>query len=456
MSLGQCCLAVCVAVGLTAAAGATPPARPNIVVFMSDDHGYFDTSIVGATDVRTPHLQRLARDGMTFTHAFAASPSCAPSRAALLTGLMPARNGAEANHAAPRPDVKTLPAYLRDLGYEVAAFGKVAHYKMADRFGFDRHDPRHDAAAVADYLAGRDRAKPLCLFVGTHRPHVPWGEPAGYDPATLVIPPGHVDTPQTRAVRARYYADVTRADAELGAAYDLARRELPGALFIYTSDHGAQWPFGKWNLYDAGVRVPFVAAWDGVVKPGTTADAMVSLVDLLPTFVTIAGGAEPAGLDGRSFAAVLRGESARHRDRVFATHSGDGRMNVYPIRCVRTREWKYVLNLHPEYEHTTHINFGRGPDGLSYWSSWEAAAKDDARAAAVVDRYRRRPREELYRVADDPHELTNLADSPEHAKTLAEFREQVRTWRAEQRDAGKVFAEPRLLRPAGSGALPIR
>src|SRR5262245_45662953 len=126
-------LSVC-ALGATPAVADEKPkplAKPNLVVFLSDDHGYLDSSVYGAADVRTPNMARLAKAGVTFTHMFVASPSCAPSRAALLTGLMPARNGAEANHSKPRAEVKKLPAYLQALGYEVAAFGKVAHYGQA-------------------------------------------------------------------------------------------------------------------------------------------------------------------------------------------------------------------------------------------------------------------------------------------------------------------------------------
>lgn len=102
---------------------------PNIVIFLNDDHGQLDSTPYGSRGFRTPNIQRLADAGLTFTHAFVASPSCAPSRAALLTGLMPARNGAEANHSKPRPDLKKWPAYFQELGYEVVAFGKVSHYK---------------------------------------------------------------------------------------------------------------------------------------------------------------------------------------------------------------------------------------------------------------------------------------------------------------------------------------
>lgn len=436
---------------LLTAPGVNADTQPNLVVLLSDDHGQLDSEPYGARDVRTPNLKRFAAAGCTFTHAFTASPSCAPSRAALLTGLMPARNGAEANHTRPGNDIRKLPAYLKELGYETAAFGKVAHYKHAPLYGFDTADEgRYDAKAVGEFLARRDARKPLCLLVGTHDPHVPWPENDGYDPRALTLPPTHVDTPQTRAFRARYYTAVSRADAWFGDLYDLTRGKLgPNTLTLYLSDHGAQWPFGKWNLYDAGTRVPFIAVWPKVVQPGATSDALVSLIDVLPTLVDVAGGTPPKGLDGRSFAAVLRGEKKGHRDRLFATHTGDGDWNVYPCRSVRTRGFKYVRNLHPEYAHTTHIDRAKPQDGVGYWKSWEAAARTDPAAAAVVRRYRERPREELYDLSADPHELKNLAADPKHAERLAEFRTELDEWMKEQGDTGKVAGKPQPLPDAG-------
>src|SRR5688500_18425557 len=117
---------------------AEKPGRPNIVVFLLDDHTMADASPYGSKEARTPNLQRLADAGLTFTQAFVASPSCAPSRAALLTGLMPARNGAEPNHAKAKPEIKKLPAYLSELGYELAAFSKVAHYGLNQYYGFEK------------------------------------------------------------------------------------------------------------------------------------------------------------------------------------------------------------------------------------------------------------------------------------------------------------------------------
>jgi arylsulfatase A-like enzyme len=451
-------LLVLIAVAGICAAGAgttaAEPARLNIVVLLTDDLGYRDTSPYGSEEIRTPNLQRFAEAGCKFTNAFVASPACAPSRAALLTGLMPARNGAEANHSRPRAELKKLPAYLKELGYQTAAFGKVAHYKHGALYGFDMVDEgRHGAPAVAEFLAKRDEKRPLCLFVGTHDPHVPWPDNNGYDPATIDPPSTHVDTPQTRAYRAQYYTAVSRADTWLGNVFDLAREKLgPNTLFIFTSDHGAQWPFGKWNLYDAGIRVPMIVVWPGFLEPGSSSDALISWVDLLPTLVEVGGGSAPQGIDGRSFAAVLRGEKQAHRDRIFATHTGDGNMNVYPCRAVRTPEWKYILNLHPEWEHTTHIDRAKPRDGVGYWTSWVEQAKTDPEAAAIVKRYHQRSREELYDLTNDPHEQKNLAGDRRHAERLAEMRAILQRWMQEQGDKQTVFGKPRTLRESSRGS----
>ena len=426
-------------------------ARPDMVIFITDDHSKLDLSPYGSSEMRTPNMQRLADAGVTFHRAYVASPSCAPSRAALLTGLMPARNACEANHSKPRAEIKKWPAYFHELGYEVVAFGKVSHYKHTAEYGFDRfaHDTFHDHAgiqAAVEFLESRKPGgKPLCMFVGSNWPHVPWPE-ADHTVTNLALPAGSVDTPATRHWRARYAAAVARADDDLGRIYNAVRAHLKQSpLFVFTSDHGAQWPLAKWNCYEAGVNVPLIISWPGNVRPGTRNDAMVSLVDLLPTLIEAAGGRAPANIDGRSFHSVLRGRRDNHRDRIFTTHSGDGRWNVYPMRSVCTAEgWKYIRNLHPEFAYTTHIDLPGNLGQRAYFATWEAAAKTNNNAAAVVTRYHSRPAEELYNLTGDPHEQHNLARNPKHASKLKSLRRELDRWMRQQGDRGTVFAEPRL------------
>lgn len=421
--------------------------RPDIVIFLSDDHTWRDSSVYGSPDIKTPNMERLAAAGMTFDNAFVASPACAPSRAALLTGLYPANNGAEPNHALPRADIKKLPAYLQDLGYEVVSFGKVGHYVQTAEYGFDlaRHYGYHEHVSIPEaikWLEARQSDKPLCLFVGSNWPHVPWPEETGgIDPAAQTIPPNHVSTPATLKSRAKYVAAISLMDQELGAVYDAVRTNLgEDTLFIHTSDHGAQWPFAKWNLYDDGIRTPLIVTWPGRVARGVRSGAMISWIDLLPTLVDVAGGPAPEGIDGRSFLPVLEGTTDRHRDVILTTHSGDGRSNVYPIRAVSTPDgWKYIRNLRPEFRFTSNVT---QRSEHFYWRSWMRKAIDDEGARTIVERYQRRPAEELYYVPDDPYEQNNLAGDPDQAARVAGFRSVVADWMKEIDDQETLYGTP--------------
>jgi uncharacterized sulfatase len=414
--------------GMTMGAVIGAETPPHIVLFLADDMGW--------EDAQTPHLKRLSRDGITFSHAFVASPSCAPSRAALLTGMSCARNGAMFNHSRPRAEVKKWPAYFKEAGYDTAAIGKTAHYGQVKEYGFDHfsHFTYHEDTcidAACAWLQQRSSPRPLCLIVGTNWPHVPW--PA--EGATGSALPSHlIDTQEIRAAHARYQAAVMKADADVGRVYETVRRTLgANVLFLFTSDHGAQLPFGKWNCYDHGIRTPLIAVWPERIKAGEISPAMVSWIDVLPTCLDAAGVPPPQDLDGRSFLPVLQGKTAAHRERIFTSHSGDGEMNEYPMRAVRSWDWKYIRNLAPERRHHTHIDKATPAE---YWESWVKRAEIDPAAKAIVERYHQRPAEELYDLTADPRELSNLAGEAAHAEVLSRLRGELDEWMRRQGDTG--------------------
>lgn len=422
--------------------------RPDIVLFVADDLGVGDIEPYGNDVVRTPTLQRLATESLRFTQAFAASPTCSPSRSALYTGLYPFRNGAHANHTGVRPEARSLLHHLRPLGYRVALAGKL-HVGPREQLPFELiagtnvPEPGHEGDGVLytdlelgpvdSWLAGLADDEPFLLVVAEHSPHVVWPERAEYDPAQVDVPPTHIDTPDLRAARARYYTDVTKVDRNLGRVLEMIERHgrADNTLFVFTADQGPQWPFGKWGLYDAGIQTPLLVRWPGRVRPGATTSALVSLVDLLPTFVEAAGGGAPEETDGRSLLPLLLGQATAHREVVFASHTGDGRMNRSPMRMLRTERHKYILNLAPEILYTTHID-GEGREG--YWESWREMSFRDAGAAAVLWRYHHRPAEELYDLHADPNEQHNLARDPRHAALIEEFRARLAEWRRAQGD----------------------
>jgi len=299
-----------------------------------------------------------------------------------------------------------------------------------------------DTAAIETLLAEHTTTRsevPLCLILADSNPHVTWEPNRIYDPARLKLPPSFVDTELTRKALANYFQDITTMDERVGRVRSMLRKHglADNTLFIYTSDQGSEWPHSKWTLYDAGLRVPFIASWPGVTKPGDVCDAMISFIDVTPTFIDVAGDKPPEGLDGKSFRKVLTGAKKSFRDCIYATHTRDGNMNVFPQRCVRDKRYKYILNLNPENTWTTH--WTKVPDipesHKEVWDTWVEKAGSDACAARIVALNEKHPREELYDTQTDPFELENLADRPERKRLLLRMRKQLAQWLAEQGEA---------------------
>ncbi len=428
---------------------------PNIVVYLSDDHGIDFVGCYGNRSVHTPNIDALAREGLRFNRVFAASPTCSPSRAALWTGLYPARNGTMGNHTNSKPGVKSLPDYLRPLGYRVVLADK-ADVRPASVFDFEwikatlPKDPNFnrryreeglDTKAVDEFLANHAKEhpdQPLCLILGDNSPHVVWERNHSYDPATLTIPPFIADTPKTRAALANYYQDISTMDQRVGEVLASLKKHgfESNTLFIYSTDQGAEWPHSKWTVYDTGLRVPFIARWPGVTQPGAVCDALISGVDLTPTFIDLARGEPVQDLDGRSFKKVLLTKEQKFRDFIFATHTGDGDMNVFPQRCVRSERYKLVLNLHPERLWTTHFT---KVDGITdshkeVWDTWVEKAKTDPATALLVNRMEHHPAEELYDTQADPYEFNNLIEQPDLKPIRDQLRQELKSWMTQQND----------------------
>ncbi len=298
---------------------------------------------------------------------------------------------------------------------------------------------------VVKHFAEHNIDGPVCLLVGDRRPHVPWTKESLYDPKSVTLPEYFIDTPETREHWARYLTDITGMDEELGRIYEFAEQKFgDNFIFLFTSDHGGQWPRGKWNLYDSGTRVPLIAAWPGHIAAGKRTDAMVSWVDIIPTLIDMAGGRVASDIDGFSFADVLLGNQDLHRDKIFTTHTGDGKMNVFPIRSVRVGPFKYIHNLRPDTYHTNHSDRHRKDGAGAYWDSWDEAAKTDERAAAIVKAYYTRAEFELFDLQSDPLELNNLAGKPEWKEKLAELKAELAVWTKAQGDDLQPHQEPYL------------
>jgi uncharacterized sulfatase len=425
-----------------------PERLPNVLLLVSDDQSAADVGAYGNPVVATPNIDALAREGMTFDRAYTPEAMCTPSRTSLLTGLYPIRHGAHRNHSFVRDGVRSVPHYFAPLGYRVVLAGKT-HFGPAEAFPFEllpgsyigpgqtRIDQQmDDIRAVV-----QDTSRPFFLVVADARPHSVdsepggWPDPLRYAPEDVVIPPYLVDTPQTRFERAAYHDLITELDGLIGRILDEldAAGQTRDTIVVFLSDHGAGFAFEKWTNYDAGLRVPLVVRWPGRVPAGARSDALVSLIDLLPTLLELVG-APPQELDGTSFAGVLRGRARQHRDLIFGIHTNLGILHggPYPIRSVRDERYHYVRNLNASFAFTNNIT----AVGQGGWPSWLERAVSDPFAASRVERYQHRPDEELYDLASDPHELDVVAGNPGHGDVLQRLRGEVDAWMQSQGDRG--------------------
>jgi N-sulfoglucosamine sulfohydrolase len=207
--------------------------QPNIVFIMADDLTMFDLEPYGSTQVKTPNLARLAKEGVCFENMFNMVPICAPTRQTLLTGLGPVRNGAFPNHSIIYDGIKTLPVYMKSLGYNTALIGKK-HFGPLPAYPFDflggrDHDNGKgqdvDLSKAEDYIRTSGN-KPFFLMFTSNQPHSPWnrGDRSLYDPAQIKLAPNMIDTKMTREKMADYFAEITYLDSLVGHCLDIIDR----------------------------------------------------------------------------------------------------------------------------------------------------------------------------------------------------------------------------------------
>ena len=419
----------------------------NLLLIVADDLTYHDVGAFGSNQVKTPNLDALAAEGMRLTRMFTPAPMCSPTRMALFTGLYPVRNGGHPNHSRVHDDVKSMPHYLGTLGYRVGLLGK-RHIAPAANFPFENlggrdHDGGKGTALPMDALETFLKSDgKFCVVVTSNSPHTPWtrGDASKYPPDQIEVPPYLVDTPETREALSKYYAEVTQLDLQVGRLLQLLEStgHAGDTAILFLSEQGAQFPHAKWTLYDAGIRSDGIAKVPGVTKAGSTSDALLSYVDVLPTFIELAGGdTADASFDGRSFLPVLRGETDTHHDVVYAMQTSRGILmgpEHYGIRAARDDRFKYIRNLTPDARFQNVVT-QRG----ALFRSWQQKAEaGDAFAAQRVNAYQHRPAEELYDLDADPHELHNLADDPAHAETLQRLSGRVDAWMEQQGDWGQA------------------
>lgn len=445
--------------GCLAAAEPAAP-RPNILLILADDLNRNDLGCMGNPDVKTPHIDRLAREGMNFRNMYTPAPTCSPCRHALYTGLYPVRSGAYPNHTMVDAGTKSIFTHLKAHGYRVGLQAK-SHVNPVSSFPYEHISADADDASAFARFVGRDAAQPWFAVFASHDPHSPWtrGPKDLYDAARLTVPPWLHDNPETRAALAAYYAEISKLDQQVGSCLQAVENagQTADTLVLFVSEQGSSFPYGgKWSLYDTGIRAAAFARWPGHIAPGSASDALMQYVDVPPT-VLAAVGVDPTaidtgcpdadgkrGFDGRSFLDVAQGKVDRLRDAVFAQHTTVGVIGYkqpYPSRAVRDGRYKLIRNLAPQNEFSIG---GIHKDKL--YASWKRDVATDPALAERVAWLSRRQGVELYDCEADPWERRNRADDPELAPVRERLQCALDEWMRQQGDQGMATEERALSR----------
>ena len=442
---------VCLVLSSRTVSGEVP--RPNIVWIIVDDMSA-NFSSYGETSIQTPNVDRLAREGTLFRHAYVTAPVCSPCRSALITGVYQTSIGAQ-NHRSGRgvekirlPEgVEPAPARFKRAGYFTAIggplvkgndFGKTDYNFEWDRAIYDSND-----------WSGRKPGQPFFMQIqlhgGKYREGKNWAETVrtslgeATSPSAVKLPPYYPRDQVLLEDWANYLDAVRYTDLQVGNV--ISRLECEGILeqtvICFMTDHGISHARGKQFLYDEGIHVPLIIRGSGIGR-GEIRDDLVSHIDLTATTLALAGIEIPKQMQGQNLLASDR----PRRDAVFSARDRCDE-TVEHLRSVRMASFKYILNGYPDRPHLQ-------PN----------AYKD---AKPIVIRLRElhekglleplpeqiffaatRPKEELYDLRNDPHEIRNLAGDSSYRATLIEMRQRLDRWIDETGDRGQQ-PEPQVM-----------
>ena len=444
-ALRQALLLAFLAIGHAAAAAP----QWNLIFITADDMNADSVGWMGCKLGTTPNLDAFAATAHQFRNNHVTVPICQPGRSAFMTGRVPHRNGALGFQPI-TPGTPTLTSVLKAAGYFTGVIDKHPHMKPDEEFNWDvklsgsgKNPPLFREHFEQLVTAAADAKKPFFINANITDPHRPFyasqqleeqnakknkkaelreseGRIEPFTPEEVTVPSFLEDLPDVRREVAQYYSSVRRFDASFGgvmAALKAAGRDAD-TVVIFLSDHGMSFPFSKATVYRNGTWVPVLVRWPGMGEPQRR-EEFVSSVDIVPTLLEVLKQPPLAGVDGRSWLPLLRGESQPGRDFVI-THvntvsSGKG----FPQRCVRTKDFSYQFHAWPNG--TPHFRV-EAMSGLTF-NALAKAADTDAKIKARVNQLLVGAPEQFFDLRTDPDERVNLLAEPKHAAEIARLKQ---------------------------------
>lgn len=398
--------------------------QPNVLWLIGEDMGP-DLSCYGRGEIKTPNLDRLAKEGTRFDNAFCSSPICSPSRSSFNTGMYPASIGAHDHRTAKDlqkrlPDeVKTIAQLFFEAGYHSCLMGNPK-----EDFNFKTNGKTFQSRDWSNRATGQPFFS-VHNFVEPHRWN--WGKwkdlPNHIDPGKVSLPPVYPDAPIMRQSFAKYLDFVSELDRKIGLVLKRLEDEgqLDNTIIFFFGDNGRTMYRGKQWLYDEGLRVPLIARYPGIFKAGSVRKDLVSLIDLAPTSLGLVGAKVPEIMQGQ----VIAGKNAIKRKYIYASRDlCDTTRDT--MRCVRDGRFKYIRNYMPEvgYEVCNYTKRAH-PEWTEAKKLYEEGKLNEIQSLMFADN---KSREELYDTKNDPFETRNLAGTNGYQNDLERLRGVLDRW----------------------------
>ncbi|WP_242084856.1 sulfatase-like hydrolase/transferase [Aestuariivivens sediminis] len=423
---------------------------PNILLITMDDMSWDSPGICGGPipDL-TPHIDKLASEGILFEKAYVQAPNCSPSRSVIQTSLYPHQSGMRGFFYV-EPNGSTLPEILKENGYMTGVINKLADTSLSpdsERYwdssiGLNGHEKR-SAKAYSEQLSGflksaNTSGKPFYCVVNVADPHKPFfndpgSKKSGFDdfkPSKLytlndiTVPEFLPSHPKIKQELLNYYNSVKRGDDCVGEIISTInnRAYFENTIVILLSDHGMPFPFAKSSLYQNGIRTPLIVSWPNKIAKGqANKENLVSAVDIAPTILELIGISVPKTYQGHSFHSLVLGNKIESTDYIFAQFDENAGGIPRPSRTVLGKRYGYIFNPWA----TGKLPFRSAADYHTSYKVMKALAVNDTVTERRFKNWVFRATEELYDYANDPNALNNLIDDPKYQDVLVELREKL-------------------------------
>ena len=423
--------------------------QPNIVWIVAEDLSPFLPDW-GDPTIETPNISRLVAEGVKYTHVFSPSGVCAPSRAAISTGMYPASIGAHhmrtggnpkyfpkgltPYEALPDPEIQMHSERLRRAGYYCTNNAK-------EDLQYKKPPTAWDESSNKAHWKNRKPGQPFFAIFNlgvTHESRI-WAKAEDSlwvdENLAVNVPPYLPDNEIGQTDVRRMYSNIKEMDAQVGNLLDEleAANLMDSTIIFWYSDHGGPLPRMKRLVYDSGIRLPMVIRFPNKFRAGETDDQFVSFIDFKPTIMSLAGIEPGDFLDGKAFLGkYARTEEARY------VHAGGDRFDAKydMVRAVRDKQFKYIRNFQPEKPMYLPVAYRENMAIMKELLRMRDAGELNE-VQALWFKETKAPFE-FYDLEKDPHEINNLADDPTYADKIKELSEEMDRWMAEIGDRGLI------------------